>query len=485
MKGNKNIYDNATIKAIIAGGAAVCGIGISNLPLIDFLLGLGKDIRVTARDRKDREALGELAGRLKARGVSLRLGDDYLGELDEAVIFRTPGLRPDTPALAAAARRGGLITSEMELFLELTPATLIGVTGSDGKTTTTTLTYKMLEEAFSGHDRRVYVGGNIGRPLLPMLGGMSEGDIAVLELSSFQLQSMRVSPEISTITNITPNHLDWHTGMEEYREAKLNICSRPGAVRLSVNAECAATYEIGRASPLEVTFFSSVRQGYDNIVPAGKKGARAIFERDGYIVTSDGKSEERMLRVSDILLPGRHNVENYMAAIANVYGFVSIDAIVRVAKSFPGVEHRLEFVREIDGVKYYNSSIDSSPTRTSAALTALPVKPVVICGGYDKKIPFSPLSEALIKGASGVVLTGATAGKIYDSLLGNPAFNPADLPVVLVSDFEGAVSGARAMAKPGGIVLLSPGCASFDRFSNFMERGEFFKRIVRSLAPLE
>ena len=480
---NAKLRDNATIKAIINGGAAVCGIGISNLPLIDFLLGLGEGVRVTARDKKSREAIGSLAEQLEEKEVKLRLGDDYLDGLDEAVIFRTPGLRPDTPALADAVARGALLTSEMELFFELTPATVIGITGSDGKTTTTTLTYKMLEEEYAGKGRRVYVGGNIGRPLLPLVGEMTKDDFAVVELSSFQLQTMKISPSISAVTNLTPNHLDWHTGMDEYRAAKLNICSHPPAKRLTVNAENAVTYEIGCESPLDVTFFSSKRSGYDAIVPVGKKGARAVYEHDGYVVMSDGKSEERILRVADILLPGRHNVENYMTAISNTYGMVSHETIEKIAKTFPGVEHRLEFVREIDGVKYYNSSIDSSPTRTAAALSALPQKPVVICGGYDKKIPFAPLAEALINKAAGVVLTGATAGKIYDSLKENPAFDPELLPVVHEPEFESAVMAARSMARPGGIVLLSPACASFDRFKNFMERGDLFKSIVRSFTP--
>ncbi len=470
--------NNSVIRRISAGKVAVCGIGISNLPLIDFLLGLGADI--TARDKKNREQLGGDAEALEKRGVRLVLGEGYLAGLDEDVIFRTPGLRPDKPELAEAVKRGAILTSEMELFMELTPARVIGVTGSDGKTTTTTLTYKMLEAELARTGKgRVFVGGNIGSPLLPLVGEMTPDDFAVVELSSFQLYTMKLSPERSAITNITPNHLDWHTDMAEYTAAKMNICTHPGAKRLTVNAENPVTYRIGCESPLEVTFFSSAKESYNEIVPEGKYGARAVFQRGGAIFISDGKTEEELLRTSDILLPGRHNIENYMAAMSNVYGLVSKDIFTEIAKTFPGVEHRLEFVRELDGVKYYNSSIDSSPTRTAAALSALSVKPVVICGGYDKKIPFAPLAEALCARAEAVVLTGATAGKIMTALEECPAYNKERLKVVTEPDFAQAVSRARSMAKPGGIVLLSPACASFDRFKNFMERGNLFKEIVR------
>ena len=474
--------DNKILDAAREGGASVCGVGVSNLPLIDFLLERG--IPVVARDRKDRAALGaELVDSLEAKGVRLALGENYLDDIRQAVIFRTPGLRPDHPALAEAVSRGAVLTSEMELFFELTPARTVGITGSDGKTTTTTLTYKFLEAELCRRGRgRVYVGGNIGEPLLPRVAEMTAEDFAVVELSSFQLMTVGRSPQIAAVTNLSPNHLDWHkSGMEEYAEAKTNIY-RHGATRLVVNAESEPTRLMGEGADVpEKIFFSSKRVGYDNVVPAACRGALAIFERDGDIVVCDGARETPVLRVSDIFLPGRHNVENYMAAIGNTYGIVSTDIYTTVAREFRGVEHRLEFVRELNGVKYYNSSIDSSPSRTAAALGALPQKPVVICGGYDKNIPFEPLAEALCRGAAGVVLTGATAGKIKDALLSCPEFDPYKLPLIEVEDFEEAVSAARRMVRPGGIVLLSPACASFDRFKNFMERGRYFKELVMKL----
>ena len=474
--------DNKILRAAKDGGASVCGVGVSNLPLIDFLLERG--ISVVARDRKDRAALGaELVQSLEEKGVRLVLGEAYLDDIRQTVIFRTPGLRHDYPSLAEAVSRGAILTSEMELFFELTPATTVGITGSDGKTTTTTLTYLFLEAEMKRRGKgRVYVGGNIGEPLLPKVAEMTADDFAVVELSSFQLMTVKRSTQTAAVTNLTPNHLDWHkAGMEEYAEAKTNIY-RHGASRLVVNAESEPTRSMGElADTTEKIFFSSKNVEYDKIVPPTCHGASAIFERDGYIVISDGAQETQLLRTADILLPGRHNIENYMTAIGNTYGIVSADIYAEVAREFRGVEHRLEFVRELDGVKYYNSSIDSSPSRTAAALGALPRKPIVICGGYDKNIPFEPLAYALCRDAAGVVLTGATAGKIKDALLTCPEFDPAKLPLVTAEDFEGAVTSARDMAHGDGIVLLSPACASFDRFKNFMERGRYFKELVMKL----
>ena len=471
--------EHKILRAAREGGATVCGVGVSNLPLIDFLLGY--NISVVARDRQTREQKGEaLCRELEAKGVRLVFGDGYLDDIREAVIFRTPGMRPDIAPLAEAVKKGALMTSEMELFFELTPARIIALTGSDGKTTSTTLTYKFLDE----HLRRVgqghaYVGGNIGEPLLPRAHEMTEQDFAVVELSSFQLMTMKRSAERAAVTNLSPNHLDWHRGMEEYAEAKKNVY-RHGAARLTVNSESQPTREMGIEFGGKTVFFTAKKHSYEDVVPEGKTGAEAIFERDGRIVFSDGVQEKILLDTSDIILPGRHNIENYMTAISNTYGIVSEGVYKTVASTFPGVEHRLEFVRELDGVKYYNSSIDSSPSRTAAALSALTVKPVVICGGYDKNIPFAPLAEALCERAAGVVLTGATADKIYDALLDYDGFDAAKLPVHRVDDFEGAVNEARLLAERGGVVLLSPACASFDKFKNFMQRGEFFKQIVNA-----
>lgn len=471
--------EHKILRAAREGGATVCGVGVSNLPLIDFLLGYG--VSVVARDRQTRAQKGEeLCRELEGKGVRLVFGDGYLDDIRESVIFRTPGMRPDLEPLRAAVERGAIMTSEMELFFELTPAHIIAITGSDGKTTSTTLTYNFLDEHLRREGRgRAYVGGNIGEPLLPRVCEMTADDFAVVELSSFQLMTMKRSAERAAVTNLSPNHLDWHRGMEEYAEAKKNVY-RHGAARLTVNSESAPTREMGIEFDGDTTFFTAKKHAYADVVPVEKFGSEAIFERDGQIVLSDGNQERTLLDTADIILPGRHNVENYMTAIANTYGIVSDDVYKTVATTFPGVEHRLEFVRELDGVKYYNSSIDSSPSRTAAALSALTVKPVVICGGYDKNIPFAPLAEALCERAAGVVLTGATADKIYNALLDYDGFDAEKLAVRRIDDFEAAVNEARKMARRGGVVLLSPACASFDRFKNFMQRGEFFKRIVNA-----
>ncbi len=460
------------------GVITVLGIGVSNRPLINWLLNQGAS--VTARDKKSYEELLPFSEELVKNGVKLILGEDYLKNITEDVIFRAPGIRPDLAEISDAVKRGALLTSEMELFFELTPATVIGITGSDGKTTTTTLTYKMLEAELKKTEKgRAFVGGNIGAPLLPFVDEMKSEDFAVVELSSFQLFTMKRSPARAIITNITPNHLDWHGDMEEYIEAKCNICRHLPISHLTVNSENEISAEIGRNSDAQVTFFSSKSTDFHKITHQ-KINASAVFERDGYIVYSDGKNEERIIKVDDIKLPGRHNVENYMAAISVTWGLVSRETVEEIAKTFSGVPHRLEFVRELDGVKYYNSSIDSSPTRTAAALSALREKPIMICGGYDKKIPFEPLAEALCKNAKKVILTGATAKKIKEAILSCELFSDSGLEIIEENDFENAVKAARDVSVSGDTVLLSPACASFDAFPNFEVRGNKFKDVVNA-----
>ncbi|MBQ8552038.1 MAG: UDP-N-acetylmuramoyl-L-alanine--D-glutamate ligase [Clostridia bacterium] len=450
--------------------SAVVGIGVSNTPLIDFLLSCGAV--VTARDIKTREKLGELADTLEQKGVSLLLGDGYLENLTEDIIFKAPGIRGDLPQFATAVKRGAVLTSEMEVFFELCPCKIFGITGSDGKTTTTTLTYKMLElEAKKrGSSAKVWVGGNIGKPLLPEIDSFKADDIAVVELSSFQLHMMKRSPFAAAITNVSPNHLNWHTDMEEYTVSKENIFKNPGNTRVVLNYGCELTREMAALTNSEVTYFSG------SLTPAD--GYASVYERDGIIVyrEADGSVTE-VLRQADIKIPGRHNVENYMTAIALTHGFVSREVICEIARTFGGVEHRCEFVREADGVKYYNSSIDSSPTRTEAALRAFKEKVIVICGGYDKNIPYEPLAKPLCDCAKKVVLVGATAPKIKEALLAFPEYNGT--PEIIEADsFEAAVKAARDAANAGDIVILSPASASFDMFKNFEERGNYFKAIV-------
>lgn len=435
---------------------SVCGIGISNIPLIDFLLSAGA--KITARDMKDREALGDIADQLEAKGVRLVCGKDYLDNIEDEIIFRSPGLRYDKPGLADAVKRGALLTSEMQVFFDLCPCKKIGITGSDGKTTTTTLISEILKAA----GKTVWLGGNIGKPLLPDVHKMTPDDFAVIELSSFQLHTMISSPEISVVTNISPNHLDYHTDYSEYIDAKKNIYRNSTATRLVTNAENCITVGMAEENKGEVILFSSKKEN-------------DICERDGVIYVKDTP----VLKTSDIILPGRHNVENYMAAIGATFEFVSPEAVQSVATTFKGVEHRLEFVAEKKGVRYYNGSIDSTPTRTIAALSAFTTSNlVVICGGYDKNLDYAPLAPALAGKAKYVILTGACAPKIKKALDEDSIFVNSDTKIKECPDFEQAVLLASESAEEGDIVLLSPAAASFDSFKNFEVRGRFFKDIV-------
>lgn len=458
----KNRIKNARI--------AVLGFGVSNIPLVELLIECGNEI--TVHDKKSISALGEKAKTFAGQGVNFVTGDNYLDEIDADIIFRSPGIRPDYEGIQRAVENGAELTSEMELFLELTPAYILGVTGSDGKTTTTTITYKLFEKQFENSDRKIYVGGNIGTPLLSKVGEMTEKDICVLELSSFQLFTVNKSPSRALITNLSPNHLDWHKDMDEYIEAKTNIYKN-GTDILTINAKNEYCRELIDNIDCEISLFSAylTLEEMKEIYPNAKS---YIFLYDGHIYYSNGISAIALIDTKNILIPGKHNVENYMAAISLSWGFVSKKTEKLIAKTFKGVEHRLEFVRELDGVLYFNSSIDSSPSRTAAALSALPTKPIVICGGYDKQIPFEPLADALNERAKAVVLTGDTAEKINTALQNSNS----KIDIFYEKDFENAVNKARKIAQKNDIVLLSPACASFDSFDNFMDRGNRFKQIV-------
>lgn len=437
---------------------AVLGLGVSNLPLIDFLYNCGAVIE--ARDKRSADDMPETAAKLSEMNIKLITGAEYLENISADFIFRSPGIRPDYIGISDAVSNGAVLLSEMELFIDMCPCPIVAITGSDGKTTTSTLTAKLLEQT----GKKVYLGGNIGTPLLSKCHEMTTDDIVVLELSSFQLMTLKKSPQCTAITNISPNHLDWHIGMDEYIQAKANIFSNPGNKKLILNKANKPSEEYAKSARGTVEYFSA-------------KVDADICLKDGYI-TYRG---EKIISRSDILLPGIHNVENYMTAIALTKDFgVKNKHIYNVATTFPGVEHRLEYVRTFEGVKYYNSSIDSSPTRTAAALSALDCNPIVICGGYDKNIPFELLAQALQEKAKAVVLTGATAEKILESL---KSIN-ATLPVYMVADFDDAIDKAREISQAGDTVVLSPACASFDRFKNFEVRGRHFKDIVNNFKSL-
>ena len=435
----------------------VIGIGISNLPLIKYLVSLGAN--VTARDKNSREWLGEKYTECERLGVKCILGEDYLDNITDDIIFKTPGLRFDVPELVKARENGAIVTSEMETFFEVCPSHIIAVTGSDGKTTTTTLIHKIMTKA--GY--KTWLGGNIGNPLLADTDKMSENDWVILELSSFQLHTMNKSPEIGVITNLSPNHLDWHKDYAEYIEAKTNIfthMSRENTIVLNAdNADCAALLPLA----------------HEKVVMFARKKKATVW-LDGDIIRY---GSEEILNINDIKIPGMHNVENYMAAIAAVHGLVDAETIQEVAKEFGGVEHRIELVRTLDGVRYYNSSIDSSPNRTINTLNVFPEKVIMISGGKDKGIPYDAVGPAIADHVKTLILIGATSEAIYGALKKTGREN--EVETIFVKSYEEAVNTAKDRAKSGDVVLLSPASTSFDMFRNFEERGNLFKKLVNEL----
>ncbi|KZL93138.1 UDP-N-acetylmuramoyl-L-alanine--D-glutamate ligase [Clostridium magnum] len=455
MKKNFDIFK----KFIRGKKTAVVGIGISNTPLIDFLVQLGA--QVSAFDRKKENELGETAIEFRKKGVNLVLGEDYLDNLKGfEVIFKTPSMRIDSPALVKAKEEGSYITSEMEEFVRYCPAKIYGITGSDGKTTTTTLVYNMLKE--QGY--KTWVGGNIGTPLFTNIEEMSMDDRVVLELSSFQLMTMNVSPEISVITNLSPNHLDIHKDMDEYVEAKKNIFKyQEESGLLILNQDNELTNSMTEEANGE-TYLFSIRK---DVVQGG------CFKNNKLYI-----NEEAVCDLNEIKLKGMHNVENLLAAFCAVSGDVEIKNMRKVATTFAGVEHRCEFVREIGGVKYYNDSIASSPSRTLAGLNAFEKPVILIAGGYDKKIPFEPLAEEGYHKIKILILIGATKYKIKEAFENFVRDKDIELPIIIEDTLESAIYKAREIASSGDIVTLSPACASFDMFANFEIRGNVFKDIV-------
>ena len=475
----------AVARAIAQGATiAVLGYGISNRPLVDILLALGA--RVVVYDQKSPEQLGEAAGAAAQAGVRFVSEHEAWLQMQPAVLFRSPGIRPDEVHIARACADGACLGSEMAWLLERTPATVLAITGSDGKTTTTTLTARILEAQCKARGcGQVFLGGNLGTPLLSELPRMREQDYVVVELSSFQLATPMRHPARAAITNVTPNHLNWHIDMQEYIDAKRNICDAGQGTHLVTNACNDVTRRLAkdyRASGGEVVLFTHQSEDFPS-------WAADTICCEGGVITyraTDGTQTD-ILPMTDLLLPGRHNVETFMTACALTMPYATPEVMADVGRTFGGVEHRLERVRVLEGVTFYNSSLDSSPTRTAAALSALPERScVVICGGYDKHIPFAPLAEVLCARAGAVVLTGATRESIWQALCEHPDFAKIALRVDICPTFDEAVAHAAALAAAGmgENVLLSPACASFDAFVNFEERGRVFKELVMRMEAL-
>ena len=450
-------------KSFINGkNVAVVGIGVSNIPLINFLVRLGAE--VTAFDMKEENELGKIASEFKSKGVKLELGKGYLEKLTGfEVVFKTPSMRIDCEALVRAKNEGAYITSEMEEFVKYCKGKIYGVTGSDGKTTTTTIISKLLE----AQGYKTWVGGNIGTPLFSNIEEINADDMVVLELSSFQLMTMDSPIDVAVVTNLAPNHLDMHKDMQEYIDAKKNIFLYQNEDNVLVlNRENEITYGFEKEAKGHVREFSSKR-----VITNGS------YYKDGTLYL-EGKE---VCKKNDIVIKGMHNVENYLAAFIATKDDVEIETMKKVAETFAGVEHRCELVREIDGVKYYNDSIASSPTRTLAGLFAFEKKVILIAGGYDKHIPFEPLAEQGYPFIKEIILMGDTRYLIKEAFDKLKDEKGIEVPSIMVNSLEEAVIKAKEIAKEGDIITLSPACASFGMFPNFAVRGNKFKEIVNNI----
>ena len=443
------------IKSVKDKNIGFLGIGRSNMPLIRMLCKEG--ISVTVRDGKEKGSFGDMERELESLGVTMITGKDYLKNLAvHDIIYKTPGIRGDKPEILEAEALGTLVTSEMELFFELCPCKIFAVTGSDGKTTTTTLIYKILTEA--GYT--CHLGGNIGRPLIGDIEKIKSTDFAVVELSSFQLFNMKKSADVAVITNISENHLDWHKDYEEYIEAKKNIFIHQESDDLVVLNE-------------DNFYTREMKDDKDGNVKTFSRNTKADVYLENGVIYSD---KVEIIKASDIKIPGMHNVENYMAAIAATHFYVSPEDIKKVAMTFGGVEHRNELVRVLSGVSYYNDSIASSPTRTMATLSSFNEKVILIAGGYDKNLNYEPLGPVIKDKVKHLVLVGATSDKIEAAAKNAGFFN-----IERTTDFAEAINLAKSAAEKGDKIVLSPASASFDMFKDFEQRGNIFKEIVNSL----
>ena len=446
---------------------AIIGLGVSNLPLIDYLYKLGSEI--TLFNNKPIEQLDKnILDKIYEYKLKFSFGENYLNKLvDFDVIFRSPSCRPDTPQIEEEVKRGALLTSEIELVLEMCPGTTIGVTGSDGKTTTTSLIYEILKES----NYKCYLGGNIGIPLFTKLGEMKPEDFVVLELSSFQLMTMKVSPQVAVITNVTPNHLDIHKSYDEYKEAKANIFKNQTENDLLVlNYDNNITRNFAKDVIGSVIYFSSKEKLENGIIVDGET-----------IKDCESGLRRHLLNTKNTKLRGIHNAENMCAAIAATKRFVTPEVQAKAISNFAGVEHRLEFVKQIKGANWYNDSIASSPTRTIAGLKSFDENIVLIAGGYDKHLDYTPIAKPIVENVGSLILLGQTANKIYSAVTYELKFSDKELPIYKVNTLEEAVEKANEISKKGDVVLFSPASASFDMFKNFAERGNKFKQIVNKL----
>ena len=446
---------------------AIIGLGVSNVPLLDYMHNLKSNVTVFD-DREIEKIPKEILDRVTEYSFEFSYGPNSLSKLTGFdIIFRSPSCMPTKMELVKEEQRGAIVTTEIEMFMKIFPGKVIGITGSDGKTTTTTLIYEILKN--NGYN--CYLGGNIGIPLFTKLNEMKPEDMAVLELSSFQLMNMEISPDISVITNVTPNHLNIHSSYEEYIEAKKNIFKyqdESGIVVLNYDNDIAR--ECKNEAEGKVILYSSKTKLEDGIILDGE-----------IIKLCKDKLRRHILNTEDLKLRGRHMHENACAAIAATSSFVEPDKAAKVIKTFGGVEHRLEFVRNFNGVKWYNDSIASSPTRTIAGLNSFEERITLIAGGYDKNLDYMPLANPILQKVDNLVLIGQTAGKIFDSVKEEAEKQAKDIKIYMCDTLEDAILVSKRVTKVGEVVLLSPASASFDMFKDFADRGNKFKELVNNL----
>ena len=446
---------------------AIIGLGVSNIPLLSYLHDLGAKITVFDNrtiDNIDKNIMDIITN----NNIEFSFGKNNLSKLNGFdIIFRSPTCREDWPELVKEAKRGAIITSEIEMLMELCPGTIIGVTGSDGKTTTTSLIYEIVKK----QGFNCYLGGNIGIPLFTKIQEMKPNDMVILELSSFQLMNIHTSPNIAVITNISPNHLDFHKYYEEYIEAKKNIFkyqNEDGILVLNYDNEI--TRECAKEAKGKVIFFSRENK-LDN----------GVILDDDIIKVCDNKLRKHILNTKDLLLRGKHNYENVCTAIAATLEIASTENQIEAVTQFKGVKHRLEFVKEINGVKWYNDSIGTSPTRTIAGLKSFNEKIVLIAGGYDKHLDYTPIAKPILDNVSVLILMGQTSKKIKESVENEMKVEQKRIEIYECDTLQETVNTAKKVAKKGEVVLFSPASASFDMYKNFEERGDKFKSIVNSL----
>lgn len=446
---------------------AIIGIGVSNLPLLEYFYDL--NARVTIFDSKESNQISvEAMQKIEKYGFEFIGGKDSLSRLKGFdIIFRSPSCMPDRPELVEAVENGAVLTSEIEMVLKLAPCKVIGVTGTEGKTTTTTLINEIVKKS----GRKTYLGGNMGKPIFTKIRNIKPENIIILELSSFQLSDMDISPDISVVTNIYPDHLNVHKSYEEYREAKKNIFkhqSENGIVVLNYDNEF--TREFAKEANGKVIFFSSKEKLDDGFI---------YDKADGTIKYCKDGVRRHIMKKEDIKLRGIHNYENICAALAATSSIVDIDTQVKAIEEFTGVEHRLEFVRELNNVKWYNDSIGTSPASTIAGLNSFDEDIILLAGGSDKGLDYKEVGEAIARKVRALILTGPTSEKIENAT--KQALNGKSIEIYYTSNMQESVNLAKEIAKAGDVVLLSPASASFDLYKNFEDRGHQFKDCVNNL----